>query len=382
MPRPQDDIIWRSGRPATTSARVCGVPLSAVFHYPENEDGTSMTMKAWVYERYGSPDVLGLEEVEAPAPAGEEVAVRVHACGLNAADWHVMRADPFLVRLRFGLRRPRRAMIAGCDIAGVVESVGDRITRFSPGDHVYAEVGFTGGLGELATVREDRLARMPANCSFEQAAAVPVAGVTALRAIRDAGRVRPGTTVLLIGASGGVGTFALQIARALGGVVTAVCSPPAAALVRSLGADEVVDYTAEKVVDAGRSYDVIVNNGGTHSLRSLRRTLTPRGTLAAVGGSQHGGLFGPAAIAMQCKLVAPFVSQRLVAVEGNGNEADLTTLAAMIEAGDVTPVIDRVYPLEEAPDALRYVEAGHPKGKVVVTVSDARSEADEPRRAV
>jgi NADPH:quinone reductase-like Zn-dependent oxidoreductase len=273
-------------------------------------------------------------------------------------------------------------MIAGCDIAGVVESVGDRITRFSPGDHVYAEVGFTGGLGELATVREDRLARMPANCSFEQAAAVPVAGVTALRAIRDAGQVRPGTTVLLIGASGGVGTFALQIARALGGVVTAVCSPPAAALVRSLGADEVVDYTAEKVVDAGRSYDVIVNNGGTHSLRSLRRTLTPRGTLAAVGGSQHGGLFGPAAIAMQCKLVAPFVSQRLVAVEGNGNEADLTTLAAMIEAGDVTPVIDRVYPLEEAPDALRYVEAGHPKGKVVVTVSDARSEADEPRRAV
>ena len=220
-------------------------------------------MKAWVYERYGSPDVLGLQEVETPAPAGDEVAVRVHAGGLNAADWHVMRADPFLVRLRFGLRRPRRAMIAGCDAAGVVESVGDRVTRFSPGDRVYGEVGFTGGLAELATVREDLIARMPANCSFEQAAAVPVAGVTALRAIRDAGRVGPGTTVLLIGASGGVGTFALQIARALGGVVTAVCSPAAVELVRSLGAVEVIDYTAENVVGTGRTYDVVVNNGGT-----------------------------------------------------------------------------------------------------------------------
>src|SRR4249920_2947622 len=160
-------------------------------------------MKAWVYESYGSPDVLGFEEVEAPSPAGDEVAVHVHASALNAADWHVMRADPSLVRLRFGLRRPRRAMIAGCDAAGVVESVGERVTRFSPGDRVYGEVGFTGGLAELATVPEDRTARMPANCSFEQAAAVPVAGITALRAIRDAGRVRPGSTVLLIATSGG-----------------------------------------------------------------------------------------------------------------------------------------------------------------------------------
>jgi NADPH:quinone reductase-like Zn-dependent oxidoreductase len=341
-----------------------------------------MTMKAWVYKRYGSPDVLGFEEVETPTPAGDEVAVRVQACGLNAADWHVMRADPFLVRLRFGLRRPRRPMIAGCDVAGVVESVGERVTRLSPGDHVYAEVGFNGGLAELAAIREDRIARMPANCTFEQAAAVPVAGVTALRAIRNAGLVGPGTTVLLIGASGGVGTFALQIARAFGGVVTAVCGPAAVELVRSLGAGEVIDYTAETFVNAGRTYDVVVNNGGTHSLRSLRRTLTPRGTLAAVGGSQHGSLFGPGAIAMRGKLVAPFVSQRLVAVEGEGNEADLATLAAMIEAGDVTPVIDRVYPLEEAPDALRYVEDGHPKGKVVVTVGVERSEADEPGRAV
>jgi len=328
-------------------------------------------MKAWVYERYGSPDVLGFEEVETPVPAGDEVMVRVHASGLNAADWHVMRADPFLVRLRFGLRRPRHPMIPGCDVAGVVESVGERVTRFSRGDRVFGEVGFTGGLAEYVATREVRIGPMPANCTFEQAAAVPVAGVAALGAIRDAGRVGPGTTVLLIGASGGVGTFALQIARALGGVVTAVCGPAAVELVSSLGADEVIDYTTEKYVDTGRTYDVVVNNGGTHSLRSLRRTLTHGGTLAAVGGSQHGGLFGPGAIAMQGKVVAPFVSQRLVAVEGESNEAFLTTLATTIEASDVTPVIDRVYPFGETPDALRYVEEGHPKGKVVVTVVEA-----------
>jgi NADPH:quinone reductase-like Zn-dependent oxidoreductase len=260
-------------------------------------------------------------------------------------------------------------MIAGCDVAGVVEAVGKRVTRFSPGDQVFGEVGFTGGLAEHATAPEGLVARMPGNCTFEQAAAVPVSGVTALRAIRDAGRVGPGTTVLLIGASGGVGTYALQIARALGGVVTAVCSPGATELVRSLGAGEVIDYTTEKSVNGGRTYDVVVNNGGTHSLRSLRRTLTRDGTLAAVGGSQHGGLFGPGTVAMRSKLVAPFVSQRLVGVEGESTTADLETLAAMIEAGDVTPVIDRVYPLEEAPDGLRYVEDGHPKGKVVVTVT-------------
>ena len=328
-------------------------------------------MKAWVYERYGSPgDVLGLDEVETPRPGGDQVLVRVQASGLNAADWHVMRADPFLVWLRFGLRRPRRPMIAGCDVAGVVESVGERVTRFSPGDRVFGEVGFTGGLAEFAAGPADQLAMMPADCTFEQAAAIPVSGVTALRAIRDAGRVGPGTTVLLIGASGGVGTFALQIARVLGGVVTAVCGPAAVELVRSLGAVAVIDYTAERYVDAGRTYDVVVNNGGTHSLGALRRTLTPKGTLAAVGGSQHGGLFGPGGLAMRGKIVAPFVSQRIVPVEGESNEADLATLASMIGAGDVTPVIDRVYPFGEAPDALRYVEDGHPKGKVVVTARD------------
>ena len=328
-------------------------------------------MKAWVYERYGSPgDVMGLDEVETPEPDGDQVLVRVQSSGLNAADWHVMRADPFLARLRFGLRRPRRPMIVGCDVAGVVESVGERVTRFARGDRVFGEVGFTGGLAEFSTAPADKLAVVPADCTFEQAAAIPVSGVTALRAIRDAGQVGPGTTVLLIGASGGVGTFALQIARALGGAVTAVCGPAAVDLVRSLGAVEVIDYTAQRYVDAGRTYDVVVNNGGTHSLGALRRTVTPRGTLAAVGGSQHGGLFGPGGIAMRGKVVSPFVSQRLVAVEGESNAADLATLASMIEAGDISPVIDRVYPFGEAPDALRYVEDGHPKGKVVVTVRE------------
>ena len=326
-------------------------------------------MKAWVYERYGSPDdVLRLDEVGTPVPEGDQVLVRVRASGLNAADWHLMRADPFLVRLRFGLRRPRRPMIAGCDVAGVVEAVGERVTRFTPGDPVFGEVGFTGGFAELAVAPVGKLSVMPAGCTFEHAAAIPVAGVTALRAVRDAGRVGPGTTVLLIGASGGVGTFALQIARSLGGLVTAVCGPSAGELVRSLGAVEVIDYTTDRYVDAGRTYDVIVNNGGTHSLRALRRTLTPKGTLAAVGGSQHGGLFGPGAVAMRGKVVAPFVSQRIVAVEGDSNPADLATLASLIEGGDVMPAIDRTYAFGEAPEALRYVEEGHPKGKVVLFV--------------
>jgi NADPH:quinone reductase-like Zn-dependent oxidoreductase len=335
-------------------------------------------MKAWVYRRYGAPDVLGLEEVKMPSPGAGELMVRVCAAGLNAADWHVMRADPFLVRLRFGLRRPRSAMIAGCDVAGVVEAVGDGAGGFSPGDRVFGEAGFTGGLAEFAALPAGRSAPVPESCTFAEAASVPVAGVTALRAIRDAGRVRPGTTVLLIGASGGVGTFAVQIARTLGGVVTAVCSPGAADLVRSLGADEVIDYTSEDVVGTGRTYDVVVNNGGTHSLRSLRRMLAPHGTLAGVGGSQHGGLLGPGGVAMRGKVLAPFVSQRLVAVEGTSTRADLNTLAAMIDAGEVIPVIDRVYAFADAPDGLRYVENGHPKGKVVVTLDNAPPAAARP----
>jgi NADPH:quinone reductase-like Zn-dependent oxidoreductase len=250
-------------------------------------------MKAWVYHRYGPPDVLGYEEIETPVPSANEIAVRVRASGLNAADWHIMRADPFLARLVVGFRKPRHPMIIGSDIAGVVEAVGEKVTRFSVGDAVYAETMMRGGCAEIITIGEDLAAHMPAGLSFEQAAAVPMAAITALNAVRDVGRLQPGQTVLINGASGGVGTFAVQIARALGGKVTATCSTGAVELVRSLGAEEVIDYTVEDAAAAGRTYDLVVNIGGTHSLRALRKALTRRGTLASVGGSQRGGLLGP-----------------------------------------------------------------------------------------
>ncbi len=324
-------------------------------------------MKAWVYHRYGGPEVLRFEEVEAPRPSADEVLVRVHASGLNAADWHLMRADPALARIAFGLRRPRRPMVIGSDVAGVVETVGEKVTRLVVGDRVMAET-MQGSCGELVAVPEKRVGRLPETISFEQAAAIPMAGVTALTAVQGDGRLQPGQTVLVNGASGGVGTFAVQIARALGGRVTAVCSTGAVELMRSLGADEVIDYTQQPVVDTGRTYDLLVNIGGAHSLRALRRTIAPRGTLAAVGGSQHGGLLGPGSIGTRGALLSPFVRQRLVSVSDKPNAPDLEALAVMVGSGDVTPVIDRVFPLAEVPDAMRHLEEGHPKGKVVVTV--------------
>jgi len=326
-------------------------------------------MKGWVYHRYGSPDVLSYEEIEAKVPGAKEIEIRVRASGLNAADWHIMRADPFLARLASGLRKPRHPMIIGSDVAGVVESVGDQVSGFAPGDAVYVETMMIGSCAERVVVPAGRVARMPDGITFEQAAAVPMSGVTALVAVRDDGRLQPGQSVLVNGASGGVGTFAVQIARALGGKVTATCSPGAVELVRSLGADEVIDYTVDDPIGTGRTFDLVVNIGGTHSLRELRRTLTPHGTLAAVGGSQHGGLLGPGSIGIRGSLVSPFVGQRLRSVVGKPNGPDLTTLAAMIEAGELTPVVDRTYPLSQTPEAMRYLETGHPRGKVVVTVA-------------
>lgn len=328
-------------------------------------------MKAWVYREYGPPQNLSFEDIETPRPGANEIAIRVRASSLNAADWHIMLADPFLARLAVGLRKPRQRMIIGSDVAGVVDAVGDDVTRFLPGDAVYAETMMRGGCAEVITISEDRVAHMPKGSSFEEAAAVPMAGVTALAGVRAGGEMKPGQTVLVNGASGGVGTFAVQIARALGGSVTAVCRTEAVDLVRSLGAAEVIDYTTDEAVDTGRKYDLIVNIGGTHSLSALRRTLTHDGTLAAVGGSQHGGLFGPGTVAIRGALLSPLVPQRLVKVDGKGNSADLATLAGMIESGDVKPVIDRVFDLSETPDAMRYLIDDHPKGKVVITVSVA-----------
>jgi NADPH:quinone reductase-like Zn-dependent oxidoreductase len=249
--------------------------------------------------------------------------------------------------------------------------VGDQVSRFSPGDSVYAETMMKGGCAEVVVVPEDRAARMPSGITFEQAAAVPMAGTTALVAVRDDGRLQRGQTVLINGASGGVGTFAVQIARALGGTVTASCGSGAVELVRSLGADEVLDYTVDDPIDAGRTFDLVVNIGGTHSLGELRRTLNRQGTLAAVGGSQHGGLLGPGSIGTRGALLSPFVGQRLRSVAGKANGRHLESLAALIEEGALTPVIDRTYPLSKTPEAMRHLEDGHPKGKIVVTVADA-----------
>lgn len=326
-------------------------------------------MKAWVYHRYGGPEVLRLEEVRAPRPAGDEVVVRVRASGLNAADWHIMRADPALARLAFGLRAPRKPKIIGSDVAGVVEAVGEEVTRFAVGDRVMAETMREGGCAELIAVPEIHLGPMPRTLGFEEAAAMPMSGVTALTAVQHDGRLQLGQTVLVNGASGGVGTFAVQIARSLGGKVTAVCSTAAVDLVRSLGADEVIDYTQQQAIDVGRTYDLLVNCGGQHSLRALRRTIAPRGTLAAVGGSQHGGFLGPGSVGIRGALLSPFVRQRLISVSDKPNAPDIETLAAMVDAGDIAPVVDRIYPLAEVPDAMHHLEDGHPKGKVVVSVS-------------
>jgi len=327
-------------------------------------------MKAWVYRRYGPPENLSFEEIEAPRLQPNEIAVRVRACSLNAADWHIMLADPFLARLAVGLRKPRKPMIIGSDVAGVVDAVGDDVVGFSRGDSVYAETMMRGGCAEVITIPASRAGHMPAGSSFEEAAAVPMAGVTALTAVRAGGKREPGHTVLVNGASGGVGTFAVQIARALGGTVTAVCRTEAVDLVRSLGADHVIDYTVENAVDAGRSYDLVVNIGGSSPLRALRRTLTDHGTLAAVGGSQRGGLLGPGSVAMRGAVLSPFTSQHLAKVDGKGNTADLATLAQLIESGQVRPAIDRVFELSQTPDAMRYLEEGHPKGKIVITVDE------------
>jgi NADPH:quinone reductase-like Zn-dependent oxidoreductase len=328
-------------------------------------------MKAWVYREYGPPENLSFEDIERPPLAGNEIAIRVRASSLNAADWHIMLADPFLARIAVGLRKPRNPMIIGSDVAGVVESVGKDVVSFAPGDSVYAETMMIGGCAEVIAVPEDRVGPMPSGSSFEQAAAVPMAGVTALVGVRAGGPISPGQTVLVNGASGGVGTFAVQIARALGGEVTAVCRTEAVEMVSSLGAKEVIDYTVEEAVDSGRTYDLVVNIGGTHSLSALRRTLNHRGTLAVVGGSQRGGLLGPGSVAVRGAMLSPFISQRLVKVEGKVTTADLVTLTHMIESGDVTPVIDRVFDWSETPDAMRYLETGHPKGKIVVTVGDS-----------
>jgi len=323
-------------------------------------------MRAIVQDKYGPPAVLELREIEQPAVKDDQVLVRVYAAGVNPGDWFLLRGIPYVLRLAYGLFRPRNKVL-GLAVAGRVEAAGSKASKFQPGDEVYAGIS-RGGFAEYACVPEGALARKPANLSFAQAAAVPVVGVTALQGLRDAGRLQPGQRVLINGASGGVGTFAVQLAKAFGAEVTGVCSTRNVELVRSIGADHVVDYTQEDFTRSGPRYDLILDNVGNRSLSDCRRALATRGTFipnANSAGRWIGGYLGRAAEAL---LVSPFVPQTLRPFSATDKGEDLVALAQLIEAGKVTPVIDRTYPLSETAAALGYYGQGHTRGKVVITV--------------
>jgi NADPH:quinone reductase-like Zn-dependent oxidoreductase len=324
-------------------------------------------MKAIVQDEYGSPDALELREVDRPVPAGNEVLVRVHAAAVNAYDWHLMRGDPYLARLSLGPRRPK-VKIRGRDFAGRVETVGRDVTRFQPGDEVFGEAD--GAFAEYMCVAEGVVGAKPANLTFEQAAAMPLAGNTALQALRDAGRVQQGQQVLVNGASGGVGTFAVQIAKSFGAEVTGVCSTRNVDLARSIGAGHVIDYTREDFAQNGRRYDVVLDLVGNRSLSDYRRALTPTGTLVLSGGGvfDGGSLVGPMGLMIRGQVLSRFVRQRLVIFMATQSREDLATLRELAESGEVSPVIDRTYPLSETPEAIRYLETEHARAKVVITV--------------
>ncbi|MFI6007343.1 NAD(P)-dependent alcohol dehydrogenase [Streptomyces sp. NPDC051243] len=325
-------------------------------------------MKAVVQDRYGSADTLEFMDVDRPAPAAGEVLVRVHAASVNAYDWHFMRGDPLLGRGMMGLRRPR-ARVRGRDFAGRVEAVGAGVTGMEPGDEVYGEAD--GAFAEYVCARDGEVGPKPANLTFEQAAAIPLAANTALIGLRDVARVRPGQTVLVNGASGGVGTFAVQLGKAYGAEVTAVCSTRNVELVRSLGADRVIDYTQEDFTRGGKRYDVVLDLVGNHSLGAFRRVLTPTGTLVLSGGGVYegGSLVGPMGLFLKRRLVAPFSRhQRLLEISALQSKANLAALRELAEAGKITPVVERTYPLNEAAEAIRYLEVEHARAKVVVTV--------------
>jgi NADPH:quinone reductase-like Zn-dependent oxidoreductase len=325
-------------------------------------------MRAIVQDAYGTADVLHMQDIERPIMGDDEVLIRVRAAGVDPGVWHLMSGRPYLVRaMGFGLTKPK-VRVRGRDVAGVVEAVGAKVTRFQPGDEVYGTCE-TGSFAEFATAPEKQLARKPANLSFEQAAAVPISGATALQGVRDAGRVQPGQRVMVIGAAGGVGAFAVQIAASMGASVTAVCSTGKADLVRSIGAVDVIDYTQHEVDVNGASYDVIIDTAGNRPLSVLRRALAPQGALVLVGGEHGGGaMLGGFERQLSAPLVSLFSSQRLVGLVAKERAEDFEALTALIESGSITPVIDRAFSLSDAADAIRYVSEGHAAGKVVLAV--------------
>ncbi len=319
-------------------------------------------MKAFVYTRYGSPDVLHLQEVEKPAPKDDEVLIKVQAVSINAYDWHFLSADIFLIRMVGGFLRPKNPIL-GADIAGQVEAVGGKVKQFRPGDQVFGDIG-GGGLAEYVCAREDLLVLKPASMTFDEAAAVPMAALTALQGLRDEGQIQPGHKVLINGASGGVGTFAVQIAKTLGAEVTAVCSTQNLDTARSIGADYVVDYTREDFTKSGQQYDLILAANGYHPISAYKRALTPQGTYVMAGG-KFAQLF-------EALLMGRWMSkaggQKMGPLSAKIKQSDLVAIKEFLEAGKIRPVIDRRYPFSAVPEAFRYFGEGHARGKVVIMV--------------
>ncbi len=335
---------------------------------PPPRPAEARTMKAIVQDEYGSApeDVLRLAEIDRPAMGEDEVLVRVRAASVDRGTWHLMTGLPKLMRIMgFGLRRPK-APNPGRSLAGIVDAVGKNVTEFKPGDEVYGTCDAS--FAEYALAHVGLLARKPANLSFEQAATVPVSAVTALQGVRDRAQVKPGEKVLIIGASGGVGTFALQIAKAFGAEVTGVCSTAKMDLVRALGADHVVDYSRDDFAGGEQRYDVILDIGGNSTLSHLRRALTPGGRLVIIGGETDGRWLGGFDRQLRALALSPLVGQKLGILGAKENGADLSVLRELLEAGKVTPAVDRSYPLGEAAAAIRYLHEGHARGKVVIAV--------------
>ena len=330
----------------------------------ENSE-TGVTMEAIVQHGYGTPDVLGRGRIARPVIAANEVLVRVHAAGMDRGTWHLMTGRPYLLRvLGFGFRGPKNP-VPGIDVAGTVAAVGSEVSRFAVGDEVYGMS--RGSFAEYAAAPEDKLAHKPANLSFGQAAVVPISAGTALQAL-DAGRVQRGNKVLILGASGGVGTYAVQLAKSRGAEVTGVCSAGKADLVRSLGADHVLDYAREDFADGTRRYDLILDVGGNPPLSRLRRALEPAGTAVIVGGEEGGKWTGGFGRSLRAPLVSLFVRERLAMLASKERASDLERLTALIEAGEVMPSVDRTYTLDEVQDAMRHLEAGDVRGKIAITV--------------
>ena len=357
------------------------VPLSLVLSHDSAcgaaavPAASATLMKGIAYHCYGSPEVLKLEDLEKPVAGDDQVLVKVHAAAVNPLDFHYLHGTPYIMRLDSGIGTPNNTRL-GVDFAGTVEAVGRNVQRFKPGDEVFG--GRTGAFGEFVTVRQDRaIVLKPANVTFEQAAAVPIAAITALQALRDSGKIQAGQKVLINGASGGVGTFAVQIAKSFGAEVTGVCSTKNLEMIRKIGADNVIDYTREDFTHGDKHYDLIVDTVGTHSLLDYKRVLTANGNLVIVGGPVDDWLIGLLGTVVYTKLLSPFISQKFGIMLAELNPEDLKIVGDLMQQGKVTPVIDRTYKLSEVPEALRYLEKGHARGKVVISlVADGTLAAD------